>query len=245
VHLYARTVCTFRPHIATAYAEKILLLLHKAPTLQRHGTLWLYHFPEPRQAVIHGPVNDDKTPYTETLSGAGLLCNASRYAIITDEDRTQADVQGTRRTELHHLHFYIPDKFSIMAEQEMHLWEEAMPVAVKQIDKVRSQLTEPQLIFDLDSPLHIHRTSLRQERRTHWHFTGDIILCTISILVFLVLFRSYFVKLVQHCCSTNGTEPKAIKQPPHLTLLSLRKEHMSLEPTTYKGMLLRFIYTAR
>jgi len=132
-----------------------------------------------------------------------------------------------------------------MAEQEMHLWEEAMPVAVKQIDKVRSQLTEPQLIFDLDSPLHIHRTSLRQERRTHWHFTGDIILCTISILVFLVLFRSYFVKLVQHCCSTNGTEPKAIKQPPHLTLLSLRKEHMSLEPTTYKGMLLRFIYTAR
>ena len=89
-----------------------------------------------------------------------------------------------------------------------------MSPEVEQIEKVRSQLTDPQLTFDLDSPLHIHRTSLRQECRTHWHFTGDIIISTISIMVFLVLFRSYFVKLVQHCCPTNGTEPKAIKQSP-------------------------------
>jgi len=239
-------ICQDSLYFQTAHSyslcRKIVLLLHKAPTLQRHGTLWLYHFPEPRQAVTHGPVNDGKTPHTETLSGAGLICNASRYAIITGEVQTLADVQGGQSCTIC-IFTYLTN---------FPLWLNRKCTSGRRQCRWRSnKLTrsghswQSQLIFDLDSPLHIHRTSLRQERRTHWHFTGDIILCTIPILAILLLFRSYFVKLVQHCCPTNERSRKLLNNSPHISLLSLRKEHMSLDSTTYKGMLLPFMYTAR
>ena len=67
--------------------QRSLLLHHKTPTLQRHGTIWLYQFPEPQQAVIHCPGIDDKTPRTEILSGMGIIHNASRCSISTSPAR--------------------------------------------------------------------------------------------------------------------------------------------------------------
>ena len=45
--------------------QRSRLLHHKAPTLQRHGTIWLYQFPEPKQAVIHCLGIED-TPHRDT-----------------------------------------------------------------------------------------------------------------------------------------------------------------------------------
>jgi hypothetical protein len=75
--------------------------------------------------------------------------------------------------------------------------------------------SESQLTLDLDSLLNIQRTSLRQERRTHWHFMLAIILSSVFILeILLLLFRSYFIGLASHCCTANRTEQKAIEQTP-------------------------------
>ena len=170
------------------------------------------------------------------LSGAGIIRNASRCFITTGEIRKLPDLQRTTQTELHSLRFYIPDKSSIVAEHEVKLLEEATPETVQQLDKLRSQLTKSQLTFDLDSLLHIPRTSLRQERRTHWHFLLAIILSSVFILVILLLlFCSCFIRLALHYCSANRTEQKAIEQtssphPPQPT----QRNH---EPRTYKGML--------
>ena len=43
-----------------------------------------------------------------------------------------------------------------MAEHEVQLLEKAMPMAVKQLDEVKSKLTEAQLMLVLDSLLHTH-----------------------------------------------------------------------------------------
>jgi len=73
-----------------------------------------------------------------------------------------------------------------------------------------------------------------------------IILNAVSILVILFLpLRSYFIKLVYTTVPLTERSRKLLNQLLHCTLLSLRKEHMNLGPTTYKGMLLRVIYTAR
>jgi len=244
--LHAKASLFFQTADSYSLCWRSLLLHHKAPTLQRHGTLWLYQFVEPWQAVIRCPGSDEKTHCTEMLSGAGIICNASRCSITTGEIRTLPDLQGTTWTELHSLHFYTPDKFSIVAEHEVKLLEEATPATVEQLDKVKSQLTKSQLTFDPDLLLHIHKTSLRQEHQTQWHFTLTIILSSVFILVILLLlFRSYFIRLVLHCCPANRKEQKAIEQTPspHPPQPTQRTRASNWWPT--KECYLRVTYNAR
>jgi len=63
------------------------------PTLLRHGEVWVFHFPSPRQVNIRCPRNEWETR-TQTLSGAGLVQNATRCTITTGEIRTLPELRG-------------------------------------------------------------------------------------------------------------------------------------------------------
>jgi len=73
---------------------------YRTQTLEQHGTIWLYHLPEPRQITISCLKNNTWTTRTELLHDAGLLFNASQCSIATHEVRTLPKLQGTTQANL-------------------------------------------------------------------------------------------------------------------------------------------------
>ena len=150
------------------------------------------------------------TPHRDTLRNRNYT-QPSRCSISTSQIRTLPDLQGTSRTEMHPSHFYIPDRLSIVAQHEVKLIEEA----VEQLNEIKTKLTETQLMYDLDSLIHTHRTSLHQRQRTQWYFTLALIFSAVSILIILsFMFRFYIMKLILQCCPAKKTKQQAIELTP-------------------------------
>ena len=81
---------------------------------------------------------------------------------------------------------YLPEQNSIVAEHEMQLLQQATPTEIKQLYHVKSQIMARQQTFDVDSLLHLNRTSLRHEHGTLAFHHGRFPLCDFSP-------RNYFI----------------------------------------------------
>ena len=79
--------------------KRSLMVHYTKPTLLRHGEVWVFHFPSQRQVNIRCPRNEWVTR-TQTLSGAGLVQNATRCTITTGEIRTLPELHGGARVNL-------------------------------------------------------------------------------------------------------------------------------------------------
>jgi len=115
--------------------EKITFQLSTS-TLQQHGTIGLYHLPEPRQVTISCLKNNTWTTRTK-LHDAGLIFSASQCSIATHEVRTPPKLQGTAQANLENSHIYIPDKINAVANHEIPLLEQISPDAVAQLNEIR------------------------------------------------------------------------------------------------------------
>ena len=115
-----------------------LLFDYRTPTLQQHGTIWLYHLPEPRQVTIRCLKNNTWTTRTELLHDAGLIFNAFQCSIATHEVRTLPKLQETAQSNLETSHIYIPDKINVVANSEISMLVQITPDAVAQLDEIRS-----------------------------------------------------------------------------------------------------------
>jgi len=161
-----------------------LLLNHRTPTLQKHQSLWLYYFPEPRQATLRCLKNNTWTTHTEVLSEAGVILNATTCSIATEDIRTFPELHGSTQTSLEAPHFYIPDNVLAVAAHEIPLLEQMTPREIQQIDEVRSKVMAPSQTYDVDSLLNLRQVSFRQEQRTYWHM---ILTTTVGIIAVLAV----------------------------------------------------------
>jgi len=64
------------------------LLHYQTPTLQRHHSLWIYHFPTPHLLTLRCPRSANPSSHSELLSCAGLIYNASTCHISTSNMQT-------------------------------------------------------------------------------------------------------------------------------------------------------------
>jgi hypothetical protein len=100
VAIYSQQIVTcesslfFQATISNKLCRRNLLFDYRTPTLQRHGALWLYHLPEPRQVTLRCPSANSWTSRTETLSDARVLLNTSKCSISTSELRTLPELRG-------------------------------------------------------------------------------------------------------------------------------------------------------
>ena len=99
-----------------------LLLNHRNPILQKHKSLWLYYFPEPRQATLHCLRNNTWTTHG-ILSEAGLILNATTCSIATEDIRTFPELHGNTQTSLETPHFYVPNNVPTVAAHEIPLFQ--------------------------------------------------------------------------------------------------------------------------
>jgi len=80
--------------------KRSLLVHYQKPTLLRHGEVWVFHFPSQRQVNIRCSRNNEWVTRTQTLSGAGLVHNATRCSITSGEIRTLPELHGVAHANL-------------------------------------------------------------------------------------------------------------------------------------------------
>jgi len=93
--------------------RRSLLLNHQNPTLRRHKTTWLYNLPESRQITMRCYTNTQWMTYTETLSGNGVITNATRCSVSTTQMHTLPELHKSSETTLNTLHLYVPEKIFV------------------------------------------------------------------------------------------------------------------------------------
>jgi hypothetical protein len=71
-----------------------LMLRYEKLALLRHGETWIYHYPNVRQVTIRCPRDKTWETHTRTLSGAGLIHNATMCTITSGEIRTLRELHG-------------------------------------------------------------------------------------------------------------------------------------------------------
>jgi len=99
--------------------KRSLMLHYETPTLLRHGEVWIYHFPSQRQVTIRYPRDNVLVTHTRTLSGAGLIHNATRCSITSGETRTLPELRGAAHANLDAPSVYVPDNFPILSRHEL------------------------------------------------------------------------------------------------------------------------------
>ena len=206
--------------------QQKLLLQHQTPTLQRHRKIWIFHFPTRHQISLKCPGTNDPLHRTITLYEAGILHNASECHIVSDEVRLFPDLYGTSQAELDKPRFYLPDNITIIAGDETKQLENISPAEIQRLREVQAKIASLQQTFDVDSLLHIHRTTLLQKQTTLWFIIITTSVCATLILGTLCfLFYLRFLYILRVVPKPNNT---TCSSPSPTTALPLE----NIEPKT-------------
>jgi len=120
--------------------------------------------------------------YTETLSGNGVITNATRCSVSTTQMHTLPELHKTSETSLNTLHLYVPEKMSIVTDHETQILEKISPELIQQLNDVKSRVMASPRNLDVDSIVHVHHASLQRERQSYWHLIIITTVCTITII---------------------------------------------------------------
>jgi hypothetical protein len=93
-----------------------LLLDYDLPTVQRHGSVWVYHFPDRHQVLIRCPRGDSRS---EVLHGAGIIHGATSCSIASSKIRTLPELRGSADVRFDTPDVYLPDLPKILTDREM------------------------------------------------------------------------------------------------------------------------------
>jgi hypothetical protein len=184
--------------------RRSLLLNHQTPTLRRHKTTWLYHLLESRQITLRCYINTQWLTYTETLSGNGVITNATRCSVSTTQMQTLPELHKTSEATLNTLHLYVPEKISVVTDHETRILEKISLELIQQLNDVKSRVMASPRNLDVDSTVHVHHASLQQERQSYWHLIIITTVCTITIIGILCFsLRSRIYRQILPCFSTH------------------------------------------
>jgi len=168
--------------------------------------------------TIRCPRNNVWVTYTRTLSGAGLIHNATRCSITSGEIRTLPELRGVAHANLDAPSVYVPDNFPILSRHELPRVEAALTSEVNELDQLKDRLATAQKSLDVDTLVHIQKTTLPQETLLHWHLILAAISCTLTVLLALYIFLQSKFQCATSCClradkSPEDTTPRSLTLP--------------------------------
>ena len=140
--------------------QRKLLLHYRTPTLQRHGSVRAYHFPEQQHVTLRCWKSGAWTSRTAVLSGSGVLYNASGCSVAVSGFQTLQELLGDTQATPDAPRLYVPDKSAVIAGHELQALEEMVPSEIVRLDEV----TAPRQITDVNSLFHANRDSLRRQK---------------------------------------------------------------------------------
>jgi hypothetical protein len=165
--------------------------------------------------------------YIETLSGNGVITNATRCSISTTQMHILPELHETSETTLNTLHLYVPEKISIVDSHETQILKKISPELIQQLNDVKSQVMVLPCTLDVDSNVHVHHTSLQQDQQSYLHLIIITTVCIITIIGILCFsLRSCLYHKILPCISTN-------KPPnPHTELQAIPSSFSTHHPET-------------
>jgi hypothetical protein len=120
--------------------------------------------------------------YKETLSGNDVITNTTRSSVLTTQMHTLPELHKTSETTLDTLHLYVPEIISIVTDHETQFLEKISAELIQQLNDVKSRVMASPRNLDIDSIVHVHHASLKQERQSDWHLIIITTVCTITII---------------------------------------------------------------
>jgi len=194
--------------------KRSLMVHYREPTLLRHGEVWVFHLANQRQENIRCPRNMGVTR-TRSLSGPGLIHNATRCSITTGEIRTLPELHGVAHANLVALPAYVPDSSPILAKHELPRVEEALAPGVNDLDQLKERLEAEQKLLDVDTLVHIQKATPYRETPPHWHLIITAASCALAVLLAIGMFlQSKFQCAVSCCRRTSETTEENTPRPP-------------------------------
>ena len=197
--------------------KRSLMVHYRKPTLLRHGEVWVFHFPSQRQVNIRCPRNNVWVTRTQTLSGAGLIHNATRCSITSGEIRTLPELHGVAHANLVAPSAYVPDSSPILAKHELPRVEEALAPGVNDLDQLKDRLEAEQKLLDVDTLVHIQKATPHRETPPHWHLIITAASCALAVLLALGMFLHSKFQCAVSCCrrTSETTEDNTPRSPTH------------------------------
>jgi len=185
--------------------KRSLMLHYETPTLLRHGKVRIYHFPSQRQVTTRCPRDNVWVTRTRTLSGAGLIHNATRCSITSGEIRTLPELHGVAHANLYAPAVYVPDSSPILSSHEL---------VSKRHSHRRSRTGSA------EGPS-CNRTEIAQRRHPSTHPEDYIpkgnpaalasdaaVSCTITVLLVLYIFLQSKFQWATSCCLRTNKSPE-------------------------------------
>jgi hypothetical protein len=97
--------------------------------------------------------------------------------------QTLQGLHGATPTELDAPKFYLPENITVATDYEIQQLQSITPTDVQQLHDIHTRMSTVQQTFDMDSLLHVHHTSLIQEKRTYWFATTLPYVCALVLAV--------------------------------------------------------------
>jgi hypothetical protein len=144
----------FQKAVRDGTCRRNLLVNHETPTLLRHQDVWIYHFPRQHQLTIR-PHDGTWKINTQTLSGAGLIRDATTCEIATNKVRTTPELHDATRLQLGSPPVYAPAEIPILNPRELPDVMTAIFPNTDNLEQITTRLHKTQRTFDLDTLLHM------------------------------------------------------------------------------------------
>jgi hypothetical protein len=184
---------------------------HSAPSLQRYGKLWVYHFHKQHHLTLRCTKADSQIPHTLSLEGSGFLRNLSGCHISSPELQDFPELRGTTNTNIDPPKIFLPDKISVLNDQERQQLKDVSPPNLQRLDELYTRVTESRHTYELDSFLQAHQASLYRERQTNCFIIPLTLFATLAINIILGYF--FYTRFQNIYCVTHKAE--ALRILPH------------------------------
>ena len=222
----------FQTPDSQSLCQKRLFLYYKTPTMIRHNSVWIFHFPTHQQIALRCLENNTWTPGTATLFGKGIIYKATTCSLTTADVQTLPEFLGRTSTTIEATHFYVSDAIKIMAPHELQAIEKTMPLGTAQLDEIQSQVVMPHHMNDIGPLIHFSRTAERREQQWRWFLILPTAFCTLIVLCFIYYTVRFYLRRI---CLTIHPKNDSLVQTTNEQTSTLSTSNTQNNPETTKS----------
>jgi len=176
---------------------------------------------------------------TLSLTGNGLLHNATGCSITSDAFQIFAELHGTTQTKMDAPILHLPDNITMITDFELQQLIDIPPLEIQKLRDIHGRVSASLQTYDAESHLHTRQTSLLQEKRRNYLITITTSLCAFIIFGILCFILYSHSRYGRNCvCKTDEATISSKNHPEQGSAHGETEEHKvifasySLQPTS-------------
>jgi hypothetical protein len=123
-------------------------------------------------------------------------------------DANSIELHGVTHANLDTPSVYVPEDFPILSRRELPRVEAALTAEVNELDQLKDRVATAQKSLDVDTMIHILKTTFPQETLPHWYLIIAAVSCTSTILLLLYFSLRWKLQCSTSCCLRTNKSPE-------------------------------------